>query len=136
MPPVSSAESNMESAPRRNPNVGPMTRAARMSANHIGSIPIAPIPRGRNAATSALRIPRKATFFDPRSSDATIEIKSKTVKVVDAKKNQLAQSACLSLATKKGQQKPRKVEGMRAAIATARRDFTRKNPVIAVHLPL
>ena len=83
---MSKAESNMESAPKRKPKVGPITLAARMSANHIGSIPIAPIPSGRSAATNALRMPRKATFFEPRSSAATSPTNSRTVNVVDAKK--------------------------------------------------
>jgi hypothetical protein len=106
----------MLSAPRRNPKVGPITLAAKIRANHIGSIPIAPIPRGRRAATRAERIPKKATFFEPRSSVATSETIRKIEIVVESRKNHSALFASNWEVAKKGQVNPTRVEGIKSAI--------------------
>jgi hypothetical protein len=53
----------MDKAPSRNPNEGPKTRALKMSTNHIGSMPTAPVPSGRSAAIRAERTANKATDF-------------------------------------------------------------------------
>jgi hypothetical protein len=111
MPPVRRADSDILSAPSRNPNVGPMTRAARMSRNHIGSIPMAPIPNGLNAATKAERMPKNATFFEPRSSVATRETIRKIEIVVERRKNHSARLARACDVAKKGQIKPMRVVG-------------------------
>jgi hypothetical protein len=115
MPPVKSADRDMLSAPRRNPNVGPMTRAARINRNHIGSIPIAPIPSGLKAATKAERIPKKATFFEPRSSVATRETIRKMEIVVEIRKNHSARLARACDVAKKGQRNPMRVDGINSA---------------------
>jgi hypothetical protein len=121
MPPVKSAESDILSAPSRNPNVGPMTRAARIKANHIGSIPIAPMPSGLRAATSAERIPKNATFLEPRSSVATRETIRKIEIVVERRKNHSARFARACDVAKKGQINPIRVEGINKAMEECRK---------------
>jgi hypothetical protein len=80
------AERNMEIVPRRKPKEGPNTRAARISTNHIGSIPTAPVPIGRNAAMSADNTARSAMDLLSRSLLLTLIINSKRAQGVASKK--------------------------------------------------
>ena len=114
MPPVRIAERDMLSVPSKNPKVGPIAREAMMRANHIGSIPIAPIPSGRSEAISAVKIPRSAIFFDPSSSLVMRTMTSRRVRGDAARKNQLAFSANSFVGTKNGQRKPREERVMSA----------------------
>ena len=74
------------------------------------------MPNGRSAATRAERIPKKATFLEPRSSVATREMIRKIEIVVESRKNHSALFAINWEVAKKGQLKPMNVEGINSAI--------------------
>jgi hypothetical protein len=84
-------------------------------------MPIAPMPSGLKAATSAERIPKKATFLEPRSSVATRETIRKIEIVVERRKNHSALFARACDVAKKGQRNPVSVEGINNAMAEYRK---------------
>jgi hypothetical protein len=76
----------MEIIPRRKPKEGPNTRALNINKNHIGSIPTAPAPNGRSAATRAESTPRSATDFASILELEISEIESTTATVIASAK--------------------------------------------------
>ncbi|CAB4645284.1 unannotated protein [freshwater metagenome] len=86
MPPVRSADANIEMMPNKNPKDAPKTRALKINMNHIGSIPTAPAPSGRRAAIIADRIPSKAIDFASNRELETSTITSTTASAIALQK--------------------------------------------------
>ena len=128
------AERNIEIVPRRNPKDGPNTRAERISTNHIGSIPTAPVPIGRSAAISAESTASSAIDLLSNSLLLTLIIRSKSAQGAASKKIHCGWP-CFSL-MRNGQIKPSALIALVASSATSDAPLKVKIPAVFTrHLP-
>jgi hypothetical protein len=102
---VSNADVRIDVSPKINPKDEPKTRALKMRTNHIGSIPTAPAPRGRSAATIAVSTPRSAIDFASKES-LLISIMTNAIAKADAAQKKIDATGIDVVFMRKGQMKP------------------------------
>ena len=102
---MSNADVRIDVSPKINPKDEPKTRALKMRTNHIGSIPTAPAPRGRSAATIAVSTPRSAIDFASKES-LLISIMTNAIAKADAAQKKIDATGIDVVFMRKGQMKP------------------------------
>jgi hypothetical protein len=91
--------------PRRNPNEGPKTLAAKIRMNHMGSMPTAPVPMGRTAAMRAASTASRA--IDLVSRVVLLAFTSSRTRAKGVARRKIHCGCAVLSLTKNGQRNPR-----------------------------